>query len=67
MFEDFGLIEAQLSLEKFDDPIHLEERLTEDAIDCGAEDVELLDSEKQLVHVCVHLKFSLNLSLFVCF
>lgn len=49
MFEDFGLIETRCETSNKD---NLEERATEDAIQFGAEEVEVVDAESGSVNVC---------------
>lgn len=47
MFEDFGLIETRCETSN---EVNLEEKATEDAIQFGAEEVEVVDSESGLVN-----------------
>jgi len=47
MFEDFGLIETRCETSSKD---NLEEKATEDAIQFGAEEVEVVDAESGLVN-----------------
>uniref|UniRef100_A0A1I8Q9M2 Transcriptional regulatory protein n=1 Tax=Stomoxys calcitrans TaxID=35570 RepID=A0A1I8Q9M2_STOCA len=50
LFEDFGLIQAYLDKVHFKSAAELEDRATEDAIECGAEDVEVMDGEAGAVN-----------------
>lgn len=45
MFEDFGLIQASVAKESLASIGDLEDAVTTDAIECGAEDVEVVDAQ----------------------
>lgn len=51
MFEDFGLIEARYATPLPNTETSLEEKVTEDAIQLGAEDVEIVDAATAAVNV----------------
>uniref|UniRef100_A0A1B0FPW2 Transcriptional regulator n=1 Tax=Glossina morsitans morsitans TaxID=37546 RepID=A0A1B0FPW2_GLOMM len=51
LFEEYGLIEATVSKERLDSTKNIEELATDDAIECGAEEVEVSDATKGLVNV----------------
>lgn len=54
MFDERGLVEASVPDKlKGLDEVALEEACTEDAIECGAEEVEVLDFEEKVVNVSV--------------
>ncbi|XP_075153446.1 putative transcriptional regulatory protein TTE1135 [Haematobia irritans] len=50
LFEDFGLIQAVLDKSHFKSAAELEDKATEDAIECGAEDVEVMDGKEGSVN-----------------
>uniref|UniRef100_D3TRF2 Uncharacterized conserved protein n=1 Tax=Glossina morsitans morsitans TaxID=37546 RepID=D3TRF2_GLOMM len=50
LFEEYGLIEATVSKERLDSTKNIEELATDDAIECGAEEVEVSDATKGLVN-----------------
>lgn len=52
MFEDFGLIEARYDTSALEQAgLDLEEKATEDAIQFGAEEVEVVDAKSGAVNV----------------
>lgn len=50
LFEDFGLIQTTIDKGRFSTADELENIATEDAIECGAEDVEVMDVETGAVN-----------------
>uniref|UniRef100_A0A1B0BV23 TACO1/YebC-like second and third domain-containing protein n=1 Tax=Glossina palpalis gambiensis TaxID=67801 RepID=A0A1B0BV23_9MUSC len=55
LFEEYGLIEATVSKERLVSSKNIEELATEDAIECGAEEVEVSDAAAGLVNKYVEL------------
>ncbi|KAI9586242.1 hypothetical protein GQX74_002089 [Glossina fuscipes] len=55
LFEEYGLIEATVSEERLVSSKNIEELATEDAIECGAEEVEVSDAAAGLVNKYVEL------------
>uniref|UniRef100_A0A1A9WJ35 Uncharacterized protein n=1 Tax=Glossina brevipalpis TaxID=37001 RepID=A0A1A9WJ35_9MUSC len=53
LFEEYGIIEATMSKERLSLSKNIEELATEDAIECGAEEVEIYDTANGVVNfVC---------------
>uniref|UniRef100_A0A1A9UT93 Uncharacterized protein n=1 Tax=Glossina austeni TaxID=7395 RepID=A0A1A9UT93_GLOAU len=51
LFEEYGLIEATVNKDRLVSSKNIEELATEDAIECGAEEVEVCDATTGLVNV----------------
>jgi len=52
LFEDFGLIETRYDTAKLQNESSLEDKATNDAIELGAEEIEVVDNVDGSVNVC---------------
>jgi len=67
LFEDFGLIEAKYDSSKLISGSSLEDKATNDAIELGAEEIEIVDNAEGSVNVRKVFSFMFVMLILFCF